>query len=87
MSVVTAGEVNITAQGDVNISGTHLLADNQLQIKAAQNILVSSSQSSHKSDLFEKTKESGLFSSGGFGFSIGSKKQSGPIRSTKFTAK
>ncbi|WP_273402515.1 hemagglutinin repeat-containing protein [Actinobacillus porcinus] len=60
--------------GNVSIQGSNVVAENHLVAKA-KNINIQAAENRIFEEDFEKTGKSGLMGSGGFGFSIGEKKE------------
>ena len=60
--------------GNVSVQGSNVVAENHLVAKA-KNISIQAAENRVFEEDFEKTSKSGLMGSGGFGFSIGEKKE------------
>ncbi|WP_273404147.1 hemagglutinin repeat-containing protein [Actinobacillus porcinus] len=60
--------------GNVSVQGSNVVAENHLVAKA-KNISIQAAENRVFEEDFEKTSKSGLMGSGGFGFSVGSKKE------------
>ncbi|QIM68527.1 two-partner secretion domain-containing protein [Basfia succiniciproducens] len=63
-----------TQQGDVNIIGSDVVAENELNV-AAKNINIAAATNQVYSENLKQVKKSGLMGSGGIGFTIGSRSQ------------
>ncbi|MCV6625220.1 MAG: hemagglutinin repeat-containing protein, partial [Cellvibrionaceae bacterium] len=80
-SQVSAENVELVAGRDLNVQGSHVVADNAVRLTAANNIGINAAQGhSHRVE-FEKKKKSGVFSGGSFGVSVGSQRRSESIDS------
>ena len=73
-TLVTGKEVNLTAKQDVTLQAANILADNNTNITAGRNFTAASEENYAHTDSFKEVKTSGLFSSGGLGFTIGTKR-------------
>ena len=60
--------------GNVSVQGSNVVAENHL-VATAKNINIQAAENRVFEEDFEKTSKSGLMGSGGFGFSIGEKKE------------
>jgi len=75
-SSISGDSVDITATGkDITISGSSVVADNDVTLKAQENVNITSQEETSSSDYRKKVKKSGLLSGGGLGFTIGKEKQ------------
>ena len=70
-TLITGKEVNLTAKQDVTLQAANILADNNTNIAAGRNFTAASEENYAHTDSFKEVKTSGLFSSGGLGFTIG----------------
>ena len=59
---------------DVNVTGSNVVADKDVNVNAGGNLNVQSAEQTSESEYIKKVKKSGLLS-GGFGFTIGKEKQ------------
>ena len=73
-SLVTGKNIDITAKQDVTLQAANVLADNNTNIAAGRNFTAASEENYAHTDSFKEVKTSGLFSSGGLGFTIGTKR-------------
>jgi filamentous hemagglutinin len=71
-SVVSGQAIHIESQSDINITGSQLVADKALSFEAANNINVTAAEERYEHEQYVNEEESGLLSSGGIGFTIGS---------------
>jgi len=66
----------ITATGkDITISGSGVVADKDVSLKAQGNVNITAQEEISSSDYRKQVKKSGLLSGGGLGFTIGKEKQ------------
>ena len=70
-TLITGKEVKLTAKQDVTLQAANVLADNNTNIAAGRNFTAASEENYAHTDSFKEVKTSGLFSSGGLGFTIG----------------
>ncbi|MGY0195826.1 hemagglutinin repeat-containing protein [Leptothrix sp. BB-4] len=77
--------VAIRSAGDTRIQGSNVLADQRLDIDAGGDLRIEAAQNTRSSSNFDETTKSGLLSSGGIGFSIGSQRQSSAAQDTRTT--
>ena len=70
-TLVTGKDVNLTAKQDVMLQAANVLADNTTNIAAGRNFAAASEENYAHTDSFKEEKTSGIFSSGGLGFTIG----------------
>ena len=74
-SNVSAGEIAISSKKDTNITGSNVVADNDVSVKAGGNLNIGSSEQTSESEYIKSVKKSGILSGGGLGFTIGKEKQ------------
>ena len=74
-SNVSAGEIAISSKKDTNITGSNVVADNDVSIKTGGNLNIGSAEQTSESEYRKSVKKSGLLSGGGLGFTIGKEKQ------------
>ncbi len=67
-------DINATGK-DITISGSSVVADNDVTLKAKENVTITSQEETSSSDYQKQVKKSGLLSGGGLSFSIGKEKQ------------
>lgn len=68
--------VSINAGQDLTVKGANVLSDQDLNLNAGRNVTIEAAQNTQSQGGFNEVKESGLLSSGGIGFTIGSRMQS-----------
>jgi filamentous hemagglutinin len=78
--------VAITGGADTRIVGSNVLADQRLDINAGGNLSIEAAQNTQGGSDFNETKKSGLFGSGGIGFTIGKQQQSTDAQNTQTAA-
>ena len=76
---ISAQSVNVAAGNNLQVSGSSIVADNNVELNAVNDIDITSAQGRTASDSFEETKKSGIFGGGDFGITIGSRKKSEDI--------
>ena len=74
-SNVSAGELAISSKKDTNITGSNVVADNDVSVKAGGNLNIGSAEQTSESEYRKSVKKSGVFAGGGLGFTIGKEKQ------------
>lgn len=74
-SNVSAGEIAISSKKDTNITGSNVVADNDVSIKTGGSMNIGSAEQTSESEYRKSVKKSGLLSGGGLGFTIGKEKQ------------
>ncbi|WP_315850520.1 hemagglutinin repeat-containing protein [Yersinia aldovae] len=73
-SMLSAGSIDVSGN-NIAVIGSNVVADNDINLRAKENITVGTAQQSEsESHLFEQTK-SGLMSTGGIGVTVGSNSQ------------
>ena len=70
-TLVAGKDVNLAAKQDVTLQAANVLADNNTNIAAGRNFTAASEENYAHTDGFKEEKTSGIFSSGGLGFTIG----------------
>ncbi|WOE32914.1 hemagglutinin repeat-containing protein [Acinetobacter sp. SAAs470] len=75
-SVIGGKNIALQAEQDIGIKGSHVIADQDTQLTAKNNISIESATTSSTEDHFFSKEKSGLFSSGGIGFTVGKVKES-----------
>ncbi|MEI9698436.1 hemagglutinin repeat-containing protein [Moellerella wisconsensis] len=74
-STFSGDSVKVTAGNDVNLEGSNLLGTNDVSVNAGNQLnTTTSDEASHETHM-SKTTKSGLMSSGGLGFTLGSTSQ------------
>lgn len=71
-SVLSGKSISIESDSDITITGSHLVADQALELKATETIKVTSAEERYEHEQYINEEESGLLSSGGIGFTVGS---------------
>ena len=74
-SNVSAGELAISSKKDTNITGSNVVADNNVSVKTGGNLNIGSAEQTSESEYIKSVKKSGVFAGGGLGFTIGKEKQ------------
>ena len=74
-SNISAGEIAISSKQDTNITGSNVIADNDVNIKTGGNLNISSAEQTRESLYVKQVKKSGLLAGGGLGFTIGKEKR------------
>ena len=74
-SNVSAGELAISSKKDTNITGSNVVADNDVSVKIGGNLNIGSAEQTSESEYIKSVKKSGIFAGGGLGFTIGKEKQ------------
>ena len=74
-SNVSAGEMAISSKKDTNITGSNVVADNDVNVKTGGNLNIGSAEQTSESEYRKSVKKSGVFAGGGLGFTIGKEKQ------------
>lgn len=74
-SNVSAGEIVISSKKDTNITGSNVVADNDVNVKTGGNLNIGSAEQTSESEYRKSVKKSGILSGGGLGFTIGKEKQ------------
>ena len=74
-SNVSAGEIAISSKKDTNLTGSNVVADNDVSVKTGGNLNIGSAEQTSESEYRKSVKKSGILSGGGLGFTIGKEKQ------------
>ena len=74
-SNVSAGSVDIQSGKDINVKGSNVVADNDVNVKTGGNLNIGSAEQTSESEYRKSVKKSGIFAGGGLGFTIGKEKQ------------
>ena len=83
-STIDGKEVVLDAK-NINIRGSDIVSDDLTQIQAKENVTITGAENQYLNIDDKKVKKSGLMSSGGIGFSIGSKKERTEQEQTEHT--
>ncbi|MBG3015522.1 hemagglutinin repeat-containing protein [Proteus mirabilis] len=70
-SVVSGELVNIQAGKDIQVTGSSVVAENDVSLHAGNNVSITAATETDSHYLLEEKKRSGLFSDGGIGFTVG----------------
>lgn len=71
-SVLSGKTISVESDSDITVTGSHLVADQGLDLEAKETIKVTSAEERYEHQQYVNEEESGLLSSGGIGFTIGS---------------
>ncbi|XBS69608.1 filamentous hemagglutinin N-terminal domain-containing protein [Acerihabitans sp. KWT182] len=71
-SLLSGDRVSVTAGNDLAVSGSAIVADRNVNLRAGNNIDITAATETESHYLLEEKKKSGLTGSGGIGFSVGS---------------
>ena len=74
-SNVSAGELAISSKKDTNITGSNVVADNDVSVKTGGSLNIGSAEQTSESEYIKSVKKSGILSGGGLGFTIGKEKR------------
>jgi len=85
-STFSGDSVTLGADRDIAIKGSNVVATRDTTALATRNLSIEAAAETHNETHFSKTKQSGVFSSGGAGFTIGSKQQSTDQKTDATTA-
>lgn len=78
-SSVSGDSVAITAQENITVKAGAIVGDNEVSLAAGNDIRLESLAETGASEHYKHTKKSGLFSGGGLGFTIGSRKETSTV--------
>jgi filamentous hemagglutinin len=84
-STISADGVTIASGKDVTISGSNVVGTNDVTLKAAHDVKITTSQDTAQSSTYYDKKESGLLSNGGLSVSVGSRSMSDKQQSASMT--
>lgn len=85
-SVIGGKNIVLQAEQDIGIKGSHVIADQDTVLTAKNNITIESAATSSTEDHFFSKEKSGLFSSGGIGFTVGEVKESTENKNQRLTS-
>ncbi|WP_434133313.1 hemagglutinin repeat-containing protein [Sporomusa sphaeroides] len=74
-STISGDSVTINSGKDLTVKGSNVIGTNDIILHADDNITLTSAQETGKEEHYKRVKKSGLFSGGGFGFTIGKQTQ------------
>jgi len=84
-SNIEGNKVIMDAGNDVNLTATNAIGDKGTSIKAGNNVNILAAQNTSSKSSESSTKKSGVFSSGGLGFTIGKQKTENDNTQTALT--
>ncbi|WP_080495349.1 hemagglutinin repeat-containing protein [Burkholderia ubonensis] len=84
-STISADGVNIVSGKDINVTGSNVVGTNDVALKAARDVNITTSQDSVQSSTYYDKKETGLLSNGGLSVSVGSRSMSDKQQSASVT--
>ena len=84
-STISADGVTIASGKDLTIFGSNVVGTNDVTLKAAHDVKITTSQDSVQSSTYYDKKESGLLSNGGLSVSVGSRSMSDKQQSASVT--
>ena len=84
-TTVSGDSVVLNAGNDLTTRGANVVATNDVLLKAGNNIDIGAAKNTSHSFESTQTKSSGVFSDGGTGFTVGSKKQSSTVTTDAVT--
>lgn len=73
-STLSGENITLKAGNNITVSGSNIVATNDTNISAQNNLTIEAAQQIHDETHLYKKSKSGIFSSGGVGFTIGSQK-------------
>ncbi|MDR3434302.1 MAG: filamentous hemagglutinin N-terminal domain-containing protein, partial [Rouxiella aceris] len=71
-TLLSGNTIKISAGNDVTVTGSAIAADQDVALKAGNNVTISAATETESHYLLEEQSKSGLMSSGGIGFTVGS---------------
>ena len=74
-STLSGDAVQITAGGNTNMTGSQVIGTHDVAISSGKDTSISSAEEYERHDYAKQVKKSGLLSSGGLGFTIGTEKR------------
>lgn len=74
-SAISGGTVDLKSGKDVQVAGSHVVADRDVTVSAGGDIQITAQEEISTSDHRKQVKKSGLLSGGGFGITIGKEKR------------
>lgn len=81
-TTISGEMVNIKADKDLTLTGSSVVSTLGTKLEAGNNLTIEAARESRSESHFRDEKKSGIFSSGGVGFTVGSQQQSVDSRST-----
>jgi filamentous hemagglutinin len=74
-STISATSVNVVAGKDIKVTGSSVVSDQATTLIAKNNVTIEAARNTLSQNSFHEETQSGLFSGGGIGFTIGSRSQ------------
>jgi len=71
---ISGKNVHISAAKDAELQAANVIADGNANVSATRNLTLSSAENYARLDHYKEVKKSGIFSSGGLGFTIGTQR-------------
>ncbi|MDC9589540.1 hemagglutinin repeat-containing protein [Xenorhabdus sp. XENO-10] len=71
-TLLSGDSISITAGNDLSVSGSAVAGDKDVTLQAGNNVAITAATETESHYLLEEKKKSGLLSSGGMGFTVGS---------------
>jgi len=71
---ISGKNVHISAAKDAELQAANVIADGSANVSATRNLTLSSAENYARLDHYKEVKKSGIFSSGGLGFTIGTQR-------------
>ena len=72
-STFSGETTDLVAGRDIGVKGSNVVSTNETALTAGRNLAIESVTENHAETHYKKTKQSGVFGSGGVGFTLGSK--------------
>jgi filamentous hemagglutinin len=85
-STLSADGVTIQSGKDIAVTGSNVVATNDVTLTAQNNVKIEAATNTLQESHFREEKKSGLLSSGGIGFTLGSQQQSTDAKGTSTMA-
>ena len=85
-TTLSGDSVTLLADRDIQVKGSNVAATHDTALIAGRNLSIEAAAESHNETHYSKTKQSGVFGSGGVGFTLGSKQNSTDQQSEATTA-
>ena len=71
---ISGKNIHISAANDAELQAANVIADGSANVSATRNLTLSSAENYARLDHYKEVKKSGIFSSGGLGFTIGTQR-------------
>ncbi|WP_370678465.1 hemagglutinin repeat-containing protein [Comamonas sp. GB3 AK4-5] len=75
-STLSGGTVQMQAGKDIAVTGSNVVSDTGTTLVAGNDVTIQAATETHHSTHYQETRKSGVFGSGGMGFTIGKQQQS-----------